>query len=118
MNRQGDTTKIYLDYTYDGTPIEEKDNITQLVLQLNSEGQTNAQTYKLVDSSPDARLILKDAGDDGKYYIKLTQEDSIALGRTIRFQLSVMIGTDVYSSDIGSMTVGELLRTSEVNPSA
>ena len=107
MNKQGDTTKVFLKYTYDETPIEEE-TFDEIVLQINQEGQSDSLTFKLSNNT-----IQLDSGT-GYYYIQLTQAQSLKLGRTMRYQLSVKKGTEVFSSDIGSITVGELLRTSEV----
>lgn len=109
MNRQGDTTTIYLDYTYDNEELADVSDLSDVILQLNSEGQSNALTFKLSGST----IILDN--NLNKYYVKLTQAQSLALGRTIRYQVTIKLtGGDVFSSDIGSITVGELLRTSQV----
>lgn len=107
MNKQGDTTKVYLDYTYDDVPIAES-SLDDIIMQINAEGQPDALTFKLSNST-----ISLDQ-ETGLYYFQLTQTQSLKLGRNMRYQLTAKKGTEVFSSDIGSITVGELLRTSEV----
>ena len=107
MNKRGDTIKIILDYSYNGEPIEDG-TFDDIVFQVNEEGSEGAYTFKTSDST-----ITTDA-DSGKYCVQFDQTKSLTLPRTIKYQLTIKSSSEVYSSDIGSMTLDELLRTSEV----
>ena len=93
MANKGDTLPILLNYTIDGTPIEEMalDEIEFCLADL---------TYKL--SAGDITLD----PDSGKYCITLSQETTLALDNVTDFQVRFKKGTDVTSTGINLIVIG------------
>jgi len=111
MAIKGDTTQLVLNYKYDGKELTDSSlTITKLWMQFNKEGGEEAITFKLGDAT---NPIVLDSTLN-KYVINLTQAQSLKLGKTIKYQMSINTGGGVFSSDVKSITRGELLRTSEV----
>ena len=91
MKHQGDTITLVLDYTVNETPLSEA-SPNEIEVYIGSS------RYTLTDG--DIVLV------NGKYTISLTQEDTFAIKRGEAFQLRVKVGTEVGSTDIEWIPVG------------
>lgn len=102
MNK-GDTLDIVIDYTIDGEAFA-KDQFQEIELQFENQ----------YDSSKYVKLLLSNGDitwdeEAGKYVTALTQEQTFRLSPVCNYQLRVMAGDIVVSSEIGSMTMGDTL---------
>ena len=102
MNK-GDTLRLNLNFTYDGEPLG---NFDEMEFQLNKHNDPNAYTFKLSDNTIKYDVELE------RYYIELTQEQTFTLTNRTEYQLRVLKNGEVHSSDIGTFNVGNVLSAS------
>lgn len=109
MSNKGDTLQLTLNYTINGTPLE-KDAYDEIELQLNS--QTNRNSVKLLMSEGDIGYDVSTS----KYVVFLSQAQTFKLKQNelnedsdIEYQIRILIGTKVISSDIGTFILGPVL---------
>ena len=101
MANRGDTLPIILDYTINGTPIEEWD-LDEIEFSLGSRQFTLSDE----DISFDAVL--------GKYVLNIGQTTTLKLGGTTRYQVRFKKDGEVTSSDIGTIKIGASLSTKAI----
>ena len=94
MANKGDTVPILLNYTIDGTPIEEMalDEIEFSLADLS---------YRLTEG----QIAIDPAS--GKYRLMLSQETTLALDNVTDFQVRFKKGTDVTSTGINLIVLGD-----------
>ena len=85
-HRKGDTIILLLDYTVDGTPLEEYN-------------PDEIEFYLGIDS------------DTGKYMIFVTQSVTFALSNIVDYQMRVKKGTEVVSIPITKIAIGNTIST-------
>lgn len=100
MNK-GDTIRLNLNFTIDGVPLEE--TYEEMELQINEDNTKGSLKFLL------SKGEIKWDSEMNMHYVELTQEESFSLSAMIRFQLRIMNGGKVISSDIGRFNIGEVL---------
>ena len=103
MNK-GDTLDIILDYQVNGEDITER-QFDEIELQLEKE--KDCWQVKLLLSKGD---IVWDA-ELNKYVARLNQEDTFKFInlKSIKYQLRLLDGHNVFSSEISSFAIGDVL---------
>ena len=101
MNR-GDTIDITLDYTIDGTPIEDAD-LDEIEFSIG----TKRYTLSGEDFTTDPVT--------GKYKLFIDQADAFALGRSaLQYQVRFRKGDIVISTDIDKLIIGATISTTVI----
>lgn len=101
MANRGDTLPIVLDYTINGTPIEEWD-LDEIEFMLGS------RQFLLSEGD-----ITQDL-DTGKYQLIIGQATSLQIGGATRYQVRFKKDGEVTSSDIGIIKIGAALSTNQI----
>ena len=109
MNK-GDTLRLDFDFVDDeGNPLT-KNQFEEMELQLNPD-KIGVYSMKFLLSAGD---ILWD-DDEQKYYVLISQEDSLHLPNIVLYQLRCMDSGLVISSDVSSFDLGKCLSRNALN---
>ena len=102
---QGDSYKVYLDYTVNDEPIKNEYTEMEFTIQvLDQNGVTNTTNFYLSKND----IIWDDV--EQKFYIHFTQEQTFLFNERIKYQLRLYLGNgDVYADDGNCQPIGKTL---------
>ena len=98
MANKGDTLKLFLNFKYNGQPIAEDD--------------FEEMEFQILRAGVDGALTKTPTWDDtlNKYYISLSQSETFALPKNVRWQLRCLdSSSNVCSTNIGAFALGDVL---------
>lgn len=107
MNR-GDTITISLGYTINDQPIS-LNQFEEIEFQINTEGNSFSRKYLLSKGG-----IYWDQEEE-KYKVDIQESESFKFTNTIEYQARFFDGTNVVSSSIGTMNIGDVLSRTEIS---
>lgn len=105
MIHQGDSYKLYLDYTVNDEPIKNEYADIEFAIQaLNQNGVTTTLLFYL------SKDEIKWDETEEKFYIHLTQDQTFLFNERIKYQLRLYLGNgDVYADDGNCQSIGKTL---------